>query len=279
LSPTFNAGDAVEAGLSTLIEADPALEKELEEEESKDEEKYVRAPGPTHNTHPELSPATPPHSAEPSVCSQSLKTRTASVSEAKDESSISKQENVEDKDMEDLTPTKWEQDRSVTAPSERVVIVVPEIKKHNSQRSLSPDEEKESHHQEDEAELKPVGDPPSFQCAISQSKTTGQISDAEKEFWARKRREQSKYKLSELDRARFKLIAHKLYEKYLQESSPLEINISSEQRARHRAYDRMDYMTLMPKDWVRLFDDVLDELEPLIVQSYKRMILKMDKVG
>merc|ERR1712244_92422 len=80
------------------------------------------------------------------------------------------------------------------------------------------------------------------------------------------------------DHARFKVIAHKLYDKYLRESSPLEINISSEQRARHRRYDEMDYMTLQPKDWIRLYDDVLGQLEAYIVQSYKRMILKMDKV-
>merc|ERR1712154_313608 len=131
--------------------------------------------------------------------------------------------------------------------------------------SLSPTEEKGNHN-------------PSSKCEIAQSKTEGQISGTEKLFWEKKRKDQSKYELSELDHARFKLIAHKLYEKYLKESSPLEINISSEQRSRHRRYDEMDYMTLLPKDWIRLYDGILSELEAYIVQSYKRMILKMDKV-
>merc|ERR1712154_740321 len=194
-------------------------------------------------------------------------------------------ENMEEKEVEDVAPTDLEHDRSVSGPSEKVVTVVPEIEEQDrhsmiritTNESLSPTEEKGSDHQEDEVEEKPVRGHAAAKCEIAQSKTEGQISGTEKLFWARKRREDSKYELSELDHARFKLIAHKLYDKYLRESSPLEINISSEQRARHRRYDQMDYMTLLPKDWIRLYDDVLSELEAYIVQSYKRMILKMDK--
>merc|ERR1711971_149623 len=110
ISSAPNAGGAAEASLLALTEADPASERELKEEESED--KCVRVSGPTHCSCPGLSPATTSHPADLSECSQSLKTRIASVSEPKDESSISKQENIEEKDVEDQSPTNQEQDRS-----------------------------------------------------------------------------------------------------------------------------------------------------------------------
>merc|ERR1712087_710137 len=82
--------------------------------------------------------------------------------------------------------------------------------------------------------------------------------------------------LSKEEEDRFRYSAHMLYDKYVRDMAALEINISHQLRMRLRRLDDLEYDVLTPMQWVRLFDGVIRELEKYILQSYRRLIKKMD---
>merc|ERR1712110_1010373 len=82
--------------------------------------------------------------------------------------------------------------------------------------------------------------------------------------------------LSKEEEDRFRYSAHMLYEKYVRDMAALEINISSQLRNHLFRLDSLEYAVLTPMQWVRLFDGVIKQLEQYILQSYGRLMKKMD---
>jgi len=82
--------------------------------------------------------------------------------------------------------------------------------------------------------------------------------------------------LSKEEEDKFRYSAHMLFKKYVNDMAVLEINISHQLRMRHRQLDHLKYECLTPMQWVRLYDGVIKELEHYILQSFGRMIKKMD---
>jgi len=84
--------------------------------------------------------------------------------------------------------------------------------------------------------------------------------------------EENNMVLEDEDVARFARSAHMLFERYLKNGTPWEINISGELRAAFYQLERTNYSTLTPMAWIELYDDVLCAVHEYITQSYARMI-------
>jgi len=70
----------------------------------------------------------------------------------------------------------------------------------------------------------------------------------------------------------FKAKTRRLFRKYIDSESPMEINISGALRARFYHFDRTNYAVLNELDLVRFFDEVLMEMMLMVQQSYVRLI-------
>jgi len=80
---------------------------------------------------------------------------------------------------------------------------------------------------------------------------------------------------SALDEAQMKVFRAKtrrLYRKYIDSGSPMEINIAGALRARFYHFDRTNYAALNELDLVRFFDDVVLEMMLMVQQSFSRLI-------
>ena len=58
----------------------------------------------------------------------------------------------------------------------------------------------------------------------------------------------------------------------------LEVNISGEMRQRYYMLENIEYAPLRPMEWIRLYDQVLTQLEQYVVQSYAEMIEKLHQI-
>merc|ERR1711881_168764 len=96
--------------------------------------------------------------------------------------------------------------------------------------------------------------------------------------WSSPPEEEKGIVLEEEDVARFKRSAHLFFEKYMEHGTPLEINISHELSSRYHALENMDYAPLRPMEWIKLYDEVLTQLEQYVVQSYTAMIEHLHKI-
>ena len=66
-----------------------------------------------------------------------------------------------------------------------------------------------------------------------------------------------------------KIIAHKLYHKYIEIESEFELNISATLRQRYDTLDN-DNWNMEIHEMVKVFDDIIDEMFLLMLQSHFR---------
>jgi len=78
--------------------------------------------------------------------------------------------------------------------------------------------------------------------------------------------------LEQEDRRSLRQCAQMIYEKYVDSSAALSINIGYELYYYHHTLHQENYASLTPMQWVTLYDDVLAVLEGYIVQCYISMI-------